>query len=1219
LNCLQDYGNSSIRQRVVAKSDEGIARHARETNTVYISKILVKNFKSFGGQIKLNFQPGFNMITGPNGSGKSNIIDAVQFVLGELASKRMRVPDFSGLIYDGAGEQDQNKPQISQVTIYFDNADRGIASDRSQVSIGRKVNREGKSDYYLNGKRTSRKVVLDLLHLAGISPGGYNIVLQGTATRLSDLTPSERMDALEDLIGIKEYDEKKAEAKGRLTEAERKIEVSAARIDEVRKRVIELERQRNDALRLNHLVREEKRLNAVKLSFQISQFEEKLGVLMEQMREREAEATKLEEEKTQLREEREVARNRIEEFNHEAAERGNTRLPMLKSDLVSRQTLCTGLGNRLREIEARYSQLGNLIAEKKREIKSTEEEIAERRKSLEYLQVSEGELIGQLEINRRELESYIQAINGARESAGENQRRGEELADNLIPMQESLSGIEIEINNYKTRITTIEEKETDLEGRKLEYNKTVESLQTNLGEYSSLKSQEAGRLEEMLSNIENQIRRQRDLRSTIENANNLAKDAETTITEFSAKRDLWRYIIVEERALERIREIGEAGALTGYHGPLRSLIKIDLPNQRAVYSAAEGWINAVVVDDVATVLDCVDRLKKTKLGMTKFIPMEQLGKPEPLPDIVEDGVVGPLTQLIRCEEAYIPVIHLIWGDTYLVKDDSAALKIVAAGYRAVTVLGDVYEPGGGIKGGFYRRPPDYSKLIPAEESIDSLSKIIKDLRQKLKTRMADLKSSGGSLRGFNSFMEGSKETMTKIDIEVADTIERIERIQKTITQADEAITKNKAEAERLRELITTLEERKHRILQQIEETKKDITRLREFKPSDVTDLEIKSASLSRFISEQQEQLNKVQNETAVQKSYIERILTLRLTEASEQRRRMLEEIKSLEDEQIQSNQRLVEVNRDIEAMERDLDTVSTEVEATSKVLDQHQKTLRMVNQRMEDLERRREAEDKRMNQLNLDTERTKLQSEQRLDELAANGYEDKVDINGVELERVESRLHLVRQEKNGLGAVNQLALEHYDEYMNNYKSQSTRINELEVEKAGILKFIEQVEKDKTNHFMAAFNEVCENFSSLFSRVTGGGDGRLELQKPEDPFGGGVDLYLQFPGKPMRLGSGASGGERSVAAIAYLLAIQRFLKAPFYLFDEIDAHLDDINISRLAEVLKENSNEAQFLMVSLKDVMVHKADRIYGVFAQGGRSRVLALPMRGPQKVEETAP
>jgi chromosome segregation protein len=1131
----------------------------------------------------------------------------------------MRVPDFSGLIYDGAGEEDQNKPQVSQVTIYFDNADRGLASDRSQVSIGRKVDRDGKSDYFLNGKRTSRKAVLDLLHLAGITPGGYNIVLQGTATRLSDLSPSERMDALEDLIGIKEYDEKKAEAKGRLTEAERKIEVSAARIDEVRKRVTELERQRNDALRFNHLTREEKRLTAQKLSFQINQLEDKLGVLMAQMRERETEAVKLEEEKTQLREEREAARNRIEEFNREASERGNTRLPMLRSNLVSRQTLRTGLTNRLKQIEARNSQLANLIAQKEHELKVSEEEIEERKKSLESLKASEAQIIEQLAPNRRELEEYAGIINNARQSAGENQRQYEKLTEGMMPMQESLSGIEIEINSVKNSITTIGDKVTDLEGRKVDFQKTIESLNAKLGEYASLKAQEAKRLEDMLGNIEGQIKRQRDLRSTIEKANDLAKEVETTLTEFSAKRDLWRHVIVEERALERIREIGEAGALNGYHGMLRRLIKVDLPNQRAVYSAAETWINAVVVDDTATVLDCIDRLKKTKFGVCKFIALDQLGAPEPLPAINDGGIIGPVSDLIRCDDVYTPVVHLIWGDTYLVKDDSAALKVVAQGHRAVTTAGDVYEAGGGFKGGFYRRPPDYAKLIPTEESIDNLSKTIKDLRERLKTRMTELKSSGGSLRGFNAFMDGSKETMTKIDAEVVETNLRIERIQKNIEQAEESINKYRAEAERQKGLITSLDDRKQHITQQIEETKNEIAKLREFKPSDVTDLEIKSAALRKFVSEQQEQLNKVQNEIAVQKSYIERILSLRLTETSDQKRRMLEEVKSLEDEQITSNQRLLEASREIETLERDLDTVSTEVEATSKTLDQHQKTLRMVNQRMEDLERRREAEDKRINQLSLDIERLKLQSEQRLDELAANGYEDKVDIAGVELERVEGRLQLVRQEKNSLGAVNQLALDHYDEYMNNYKSQSTRINELEEEKAGILKFIEQVEKDKTAHFMAAFNEVCENFSHLFSRVTGGGDGRLELQKPEDPFSGGVDLYLQFPGKPMRLGSGASGGERSVAAIAYLLAIQRFLKAPFYLFDEIDAHLDDLNTSRLAEVLKDTSNEAQFLMVSLKDVMVHKADRIYGVFAQGGKSRVLALPMKGPQKVEETTP
>jgi chromosome segregation protein len=185
---------------------------------VYISRIVVRNFKMFSGEVKLNFGQGFNVITGPNGSGKSNLIDAVQFVFGELGSKRMRVPDLSGLIFDGAGEN-STKPQYAQVTIYFNNNDRGLAIDRKTVSVGRRVDTHGKSKYFLNGKRTSRRRLLDLLVMAGISPGGYNIVLQGTATRLSDLTPVERMSALEDIVGITEYDEKKAEAKGRLSEA----------------------------------------------------------------------------------------------------------------------------------------------------------------------------------------------------------------------------------------------------------------------------------------------------------------------------------------------------------------------------------------------------------------------------------------------------------------------------------------------------------------------------------------------------------------------------------------------------------------------------------------------------------------------------------------------------------------------------------------------------------------------------------------------------------------------------------------------------------------------------------------------------------------------------------------------------------------------------------------------------------------------------------------
>ncbi len=1179
---------------------------------VYINKILVKNFKSFGGQIKLNFQSGFNVITGPNGSGKSNIIDAVQFVLGELASKRMHVTDSSGLIFDGAGEDESHKPQLAQVTLYFNNDDRGLASDRSQVSIGRKVDRDGKSDYYLNGKRMSRKAVLDMLNLAGITPGGYNIVLQGTATRLSDLTPGERMDALQDLIGIREYDEKKAGARSRLNDAERKIEIATARIDEVKKRVTELERQRNEALRFDHLTREEKRLVALKLTSQINQLEEKLKGFAEEKRVKEEDVARLDEEKNQLREEREVARNRIDEYNREAAERGNTRLPNLKADLISKRALRDSLNKRIREIENRCSILKQGIQQKDSEAEKAELELGQRKQNLENLIKTQQELAPDYETKRNNLAEYTRQISGVRQAAGEYQNKVGNLTDKVLPMQESLSGIQMEISSHKKNILMAADRMIDLDERKSELSNTVETLKSKLNEYAAIKIEEANRIEEMLNGIEEQIKRQRELRATIENASTLAKEAESAIVEYTAKRELWGQVFIEDKALERIKEIGEAGALAGYHGPLRSLIKVDLSNQKAVWSAGEGWMNAVVVDDIGVAADCVASLKKTKLGQTKFIPIDQLKQPEQLPNIEENGVIGSLLGFIRADPVYGSVINLIWGDTYLVKDMEAAMKVVARGYRAVTSSGDVYDNNGGIKGGYYRRPPDYSQIVPKESTINGLGKIIKVLRGKLRDRMVELKQSGGNLRGFDGFLNSSKDRMIRIDREAKETQERVERLERTLQQAIENKTKLKTDSDREQLLIDQLEERRIKITQLIEETKLQITELQSQKPIDITSVEQQYSVLNSAVNELGQRLRKVEADIELQRNYIDRIITIRMTEAREQRRRMDEEITSLNQEQAENQQRVIDIGHEIEAVDHDLYEINTKVAETTKVLDQYQKTHRMINQRMEDLERRRELEDKKFNQINLEYEKVRLQSEQRSQELSQIGYEDPIDLSSVEVERLDVKLQLVRSEKNSLGSVNMLAVDHYTEYMNNYKNQSIRINELEEEKGSILKFIEEIERDKTEHFMKAYNEVCENFSAIFGRISGGGDGRLELQKPEEPFTGGVDLYLQFPGKPMRIGSGASGGERSVAAIAYLLAIQRFLKAPFYIFDEVDAHLDDVNTSRLANVLHESSSEAQFLMVSLHDVVVHKADRVYGVFAQGGRSRVLALP---PKKLE----
>jgi chromosome segregation protein len=1134
---------------------------------VHIGRIVVRNFKSFSGMAKLSFDQGFNVITGPNGSGKSNIIDAVQFVFGELGTKR---------------EDGSSKPQYAQVTIYFNNADRGLAIDRKTVSVGRRVDRQGKSKYFLNGKRTSRRRLLDLLVMAGISPGGYNIVLQGTATRLSDLTPSERMNALEDLVGITEYDEKKAEAKGRLSEAERKIEVASAKGDEVRKRVNELDRQRNDALHHNLLTREEQKYGAFKLTYQISQLESKIAELKGQMSGYQAEIVRLEEEKAVLMTEREDARDRLEEFTKEASEKGNTRLPLLKSDIVGKRALQSSLEERMREIESRKISLQTNIENKLLEIERSEIEKEEKRQRLKELTESEAELNAKMEEKEAQLQELTEKITALKETAEANQIRVEKLTEDLVPMQESLSGLEIEINRHLVNTNALEAKIEELERKKKDSANTTNTLVGKIEEFEALKEEEARKLEEMVDTIEDQVRQQRSIRSTIQGANKLAKDAELTITEFTAKRDLWKNVVTEEKAQTRIREMGEAGALKGYHG---------------------------LVEDMETVIDCIEGLKKNRLGMTKFIPLKDIYPPEPLPDIESWGVEGYIPRLIRYDEEYSPAVHLVWGDTYIVKDRAAAIDLSRKGHRAVTLSGDLFEVEGGVFGGHWRRPPDYSKLIPSEDSVTELSKTIRTLRSRLTKKMTELRKSGGNLRDFTSFMDNFNKNLESIDGRKVETQENIKRIERNIATIEGNIAKISGEREREMNLVATLEERKERTLQEIDRAKAEIAGLRGLSPADIAGLEVAYDTITREVTEMRSQRAQVLSDISVQTNLIDRYLELKRSDSESQIEGWRSEIEALEKEREETQFRLDEEAQAFTELEKVFNSVTSEVEATSKILEQHRRSVRRAEQRIERLDTRRSSIERRSMLLSVEEEKYRLQVEQRFEELVRLGFEDTVPIEEVELGRVERTLQRIRLEKTSLGAINQLAIQHYEEVVVNYKNLSLRINELEEEKLSILRFIDEVEMEKTEHFMKAFNQVCENFSAVFSKLTGGGDGRLELQKPEDPFSAGVDLYVQFPGKPMRLVSGASGGERSCAAISYLLAIQQFLKAPFYLFDEIDAHLDDVNTARLADVLKENALESQFLMVSLKDVMVHNADKIYGVFAQGGRSRVLSLPMK----------
>ncbi|MBS7638305.1 AAA family ATPase, partial [Candidatus Bathyarchaeota archaeon] len=466
----------------------------------HLTRIVLKNFKSFGGVTRLNLERGFNIITGPNGSGKSNIIDAVQFVLGEVASRRMRASDLTELIYDGGGGQ---RATVAQVSISLDNSDRSIPIDKPLVTIGRSIDRRGNSKYFLNGKRTSRRVLLDLLGMAGISPGGYNIVLQGAATRLSDLTPQERMASLKELIGIAVYEEKRAEAERRLSEAERKIEVASARVDEVRKRVMELEGQRNDAIRYRFLVEEERKLSAIKLSMKLFNLEESIGEVRKRLERVQAELGAIEGTRERLFSEREKVLSGWETLSRLEGE--GEGLEALRSELLEKNSLKAEIEARIKEIDSKKQGLQALIEEKSMELEKLKIEVKEKNEDFQRLIQTEKQM--DLDILEKEdrLKTMEEEMRKMKENLEKSQKHIESLSESMVEKQEVLKGLEIELEKKLYNLNSIKEKFLEIENKREEISKTLRSLSAKYEELEKLRESEVQKLHDMLLETEKQV------------------------------------------------------------------------------------------------------------------------------------------------------------------------------------------------------------------------------------------------------------------------------------------------------------------------------------------------------------------------------------------------------------------------------------------------------------------------------------------------------------------------------------------------------------------------------------------------------------------------------------------------------------------------------------------------------------------------------------------
>lgn len=1172
----------------------------------YIKKIELKGFKSFGSQtVKVALDKGFTVITGPNGSGKTNIMDALLFCLGELSTKRLRAENAAKLIFHGSETAGLEKARMAKVIIQFDNTDGIIAADTVTVTISREVYRNGQSVYRLNGRRISRTNILEILSTAGISSASQNIIPQGTITRLTDVNSMERRKIIEDLVGIAQYDAEKAEAEEKLRAADISIRTAMGRVEEVQKRLDDLERERNELLRSSFIQNEIKRFEVVEISQRVADLNKKVT-------ETSVQADKIGNRVGRLKELREGCRNKRRSIESEWRKLSGEIVEEGGSQVMKVQISIGELKSKMAELTTKISSGQSNLAG----LKSIRENYLEQHEAIRK-RIRENRLrIRQLKTENDKLETGISQKQSEHDTlAAEATKLWSDLGGNSKTIRE----IELQVDKHYSRLAFLRsefgksqnalqlglQRLKELGARKERFAHTLQEIENSLIELDKVQKEQKNRLKSLEHNIERRTAQKEAVEREMSEAGKIAGSAKEAVVEFATQRELAETVAAEEKALRSIEELGEVGAITGIQGRLRRLIKIDKPYKKAIEAAATGWLDAMVVKDTETAFLCTETLRKIKLGRIKLIPLLGATYPKAPKIPAGEGVKGSALAFVKCERANEPAVNYVFGDTIVAADDKTAFSLSNRGYRAVTINGDLYEVGGAFESGYYRAPLDFSAIVPSEPAIKSLDEAVRALQQHLVQRNNEIISFQEEIERSRIEMARLSETINTLEREMVRVRQSVKRTRGNVKRVEKYIFRIEKDIHIEKGRSSTYRSEKSSILKDLKRLQSELATLR--KRTDVghiQQLELNREKLAEELNTIRQKLGSVQIEKQTLQSQFDSVLRVGyenskiqlskveqqlrkvekdITDALADREGLTSEIADLEKRRMELSKAVFSAREEARKFTTQIDTIDTE--------------LRLYDAEYEQAELL-------LNQLQLSIQTCMMRLQQYLSQLGQYGYERPVETTDKLVEEARTSITMMRFELDRIGAVNQLALSHYAEQTSRYRELSIRLNELEKEKQAIVQFMDEIENKKRRVFMDAFERINTNLNHYFSKLTGGGNSTLQLENPDDCFQGGIDMLVQFPSKPSIVVSGASGGERSVSAVSFIFALKEFTPASFYVLDEIDAHLDAYHTSKLADLLLEESEKTQFIVITLKPEMVNRAQRVYGVYERNGVSNVV---------------
>lgn len=1177
-----------------------------------LTKLEIKGFKSFGDKMTINFDAGITGIVGPNGCGKSNVVDAIRWVLGEQKTKALRSDKMENVIFNGT--RTRKPTQLAEVSLTFNNTKNLLPTEYSQLTITRRYYRSGESEYQLNGVTCRLKDITNLFLDTGIASNSYAIIELKMVDDILNDKDNSRRGLFEEAAGISKFKVRKKETLRKLEGTDADLERVDDLLFEIEKNLKSLEKQARQTERYFKL-KEEYKLYSVALAKKTIQ--------------------KQSDAYTKLKKDIDTEQDKKTSLNIQLAEQDAT-LEKAKAELIVKEKLLSG---RQKTLNEHVNKIRHYESDKK--IKN------ERLRFLNDKSRGLEEQITQDKISNEKAAFSIQSLQRERESAEkmflETSHNLEGLKEALDQQKQKTTALQEEVNHinktFRERQEVSYQLNKSLEIKQLQYSSLKQELEKatydNSSQSASLREFDEKSIE--LSKILHEKNAEYDALQISETAiQKQIQDTEKTIevireelTQNSRKVDaLQNEYNLTKSLVENLEGFPEAIKFLKKHThwskdtPLLSdVLTCDEIYRVAIENYLESFMNYYIVETEDQAYRAVDLLSDAAKGKANFFVLEKFEKFNPFPFNMYDNAT-PASEIVEYDSKYAKLISYILDGVYILQGDYHKIPAGDDG-TFITQSGKVIKRKFSISGGSVGLFE--GKRIGRAKNLEKLEKDIKKLHIKIDQIKKSL----------------DQEQRDLVSLKQSTHKEAIEALQKEVNLINQEYVSVKTKHEQLAEMLTSNSNKKEDIeekLEQLIEEISDIEPKASKEKADLTDYEkrinlinnesiTENALLSERSSafnqanilyhQQQSKVNSLEQEIGFKQntfeSSSERILKnqegLKINET---------EIKNLLESAEVNDDELLEMYSEKEAIEKGVNDAEKEYYASRGEIDESDKASREIQRSREIadtllLELQNKLNDTKLN-LSAVKERLSVEFNIDLDELLAqeqNEEESETAEDMLNEQDLREKVNAAKDRMEKIGPINPMAMEAYEEIKQRHDFIAEQKDDLVNAKNSLMNTIKEIDEVAKTTFLEAFQKIKANFIIVFrSLFTEEDDCDLIMSDPENPLESSIEILAKPKGKRPLTINQLSGGEKTLTATSLLFAIYLLKPAPFCIFDEVDAPLDDANIDKFNNIIKKFSTESQFIIVTHNKRTMASTDVIYGItMIEQGVSRVVPVDLR----------